>query len=141
MTRSIARDIRIDASPEVVYEVVSTPEHLRGWWPDDADLTAVPGAAGTITFGTDKVEALTVVDADPPRKFSFRWSYGVGNVPATGNSVLATFELIPDGDGTLLRFSETGFDEIPTGDELFESHTTGWNHFLPRLAPYAEKVA
>jgi uncharacterized protein YndB with AHSA1/START domain len=35
---SIEREIHVDASPGVVYEVVSRPEHLRGWWPDDADL-------------------------------------------------------------------------------------------------------
>lgn len=48
---SIEREIHIDATPEVVYEVVTAPEHLRQWWPDDADLEPVPGATGTITFG------------------------------------------------------------------------------------------
>jgi uncharacterized protein YndB with AHSA1/START domain len=141
MSRSIARELKIDASPEVVYEVISTPEHLREWWPDEAELDAVPGGTGAVHFGPDNVEPLTVVEADPPRKFSFRWSYGVGNVPTTTNSVLATFELVPDGDGTLLRFSETGFDETASPEELFSSHSTGWDYFLPRLAPYAQKVA
>jgi uncharacterized protein YndB with AHSA1/START domain len=49
---SIEREIHLDASPGVVYEVVSRPEHLRRWWPDDADLEeAVPGAEGEIVFG------------------------------------------------------------------------------------------
>ena len=39
---SIEREIHIDATPEVVYEVISTPEHLREWWPDEAELE--PGA-------------------------------------------------------------------------------------------------
>jgi uncharacterized protein YndB with AHSA1/START domain len=28
---SIERELRIDATPEVVYEVISSPEHLREW--------------------------------------------------------------------------------------------------------------
>ena len=37
---TIEREIHIEASPEVVYQVVSTPEHLREWWPEDAELDA-----------------------------------------------------------------------------------------------------
>ena len=43
---SIEREIRIDASPEVVFEVVSSPEHLKEWWPDEATLDPVPGGTG-----------------------------------------------------------------------------------------------
>ncbi|HET9422181.1 MAG TPA: SRPBCC family protein, partial [Nocardioides sp.] len=35
---SIEREISIDATPEVVYEVISAPEHMREWWPDEAEL-------------------------------------------------------------------------------------------------------
>ncbi|GAB3924733.1 SRPBCC domain-containing protein [Kribbella albertanoniae] len=141
MTRSITRELRIDASPEVVYEVISTPEHLREWWPDEADVKASPGAVGTISFGAENVVPLTVVEADPPRRFSFRWAHPVDEAASTANSLLATFDLIPDGDGTLLRFAETGFDEAGRSDDEFKEHTTGWDYFLPRLTPYAARVA
>ena len=48
---SIEREIQIEAAPEVVYEVISTPEHLREWWPDEAELEPVPGATGVVSFG------------------------------------------------------------------------------------------
>jgi uncharacterized protein YndB with AHSA1/START domain len=35
---SIEREIHVDASPEVVFEVVSRPEHISQWWADDADI-------------------------------------------------------------------------------------------------------
>ena len=145
MSRSIEREIRVEASPEVVYEVVSSPEHLREWWPDDADLEAMPGAVGSVSFGDRstpdvKVVALTVVEADPPRRFAFRWDYD-GEVATAANSLLVTFDLIPSDGGTLLRFAETGYDEATKPDEVYHDHVSGWDYFLPRLAPYVDRLA
>jgi hypothetical protein len=51
-----------------------------------------------------------------------------------------TFELTPSGAGTLLRMTETGFRErgweVAVLEEQYQQHATGWDHFLPRLAPY-----
>ncbi|MCW2875971.1 MAG: activator of Hsp90 ATPase 1 family protein [Sphaerisporangium sp.] len=145
---SIERELRIDATPEVVYEVISSPEHLREWWPDDAELDPVPGGTGAITFGDPAspdatIVPLTVVEADPPRRFAFRWAYDEG--PATGtNSCLVTFDLVPSGDGTLLRFKETGFRErgweAAVLEEAYLDHVRGWDHFLPRLVTYADQL-
>ncbi|WP_433825503.1 SRPBCC domain-containing protein [Actinoplanes sp. CA-015351] len=136
----IEREIYVEATPEVVFEVVSSPEHLKGWWPDEASYEVVPGSAGQISFG-DKVERFTVVDAKPPALFQFRWTHGPGEVAAAGNSLLVTFELAAKGDGTLLRMTETGFRErgweAAVLEQCFNDHVTGWEHFLPRLAPYA----
>ncbi len=147
---SIERELRIDATPEVVYEVISSPEHLREWWPDNADLEPVPGATGVITFGDPasaeaQVVALTVVEADPPRRFVFRWVYDEGESAAPDNSLLVTFDLVPSGDGTLLRFKETGFRErgweAAVLEEAYLDHARGWDHFLPRLVTYATRLA
>jgi uncharacterized protein YndB with AHSA1/START domain len=146
---SIERELRIGAAPEVVYEVISSPEHVREWWPDDAELDPVPGAVGAITFGDSaspdaKVEQLTVVEADPPRRFAFRWLYDEGESAAPGNSLLVTFDLVPSGDGTLLRFAEAGFRErgweAAVLEEAYLDHARGWDLFLPRLVTYAEKL-
>ncbi len=146
---SIEREIQIEATPEVVYEVISSPEHLRQWWPDEAELEPVPGGTGVITFGDRStpeasVEPLTVVEADPPRRFSFRWVYDEGEGPTSGNSLLVTFELVPAGAGTLLRFSETGFRErgweAAVLEERFLDHVHGWDYFLPRLVTYVARL-
>jgi uncharacterized protein YndB with AHSA1/START domain len=146
---SIEREIHVDATPEVVYAVISEPEHLREWWPDDAELEPVPGATGVIWFGDRtsadaKVVPLTVVDADPPRRFSFRWVHDEGDVATSANSLLVTFELVPSGDGTLLRFTETGFREkgweAAVLEQAYNEHTAGWDHFLPRLVTYLARL-
>jgi uncharacterized protein YndB with AHSA1/START domain len=142
---SIEREIHVDATPEVVYEVISTPEHLRGWWPDEAELEPVPGATGVISFGDRsapgaKVVPLTVMEADPPRRFSFRWVYDDGVAATSANSLLVTFDLVPSGAGTLVRFTETGFRERGWEAAVLEAHyrdhSSGWDHFLPRLVTY-----
>jgi uncharacterized protein YndB with AHSA1/START domain len=136
---SIEREIHVEATPEVVYEVISTPEHLREWWPDEAELEPVPGAAGVVSFG-DHVLPLTVVEADPPRRFSFRWVHDDDRAA----SLLVTFDLIPSGTGTLLRFSETGFREkgweAAVLEEAYRDHARGWDLFLPRLVTYVARL-
>ncbi len=146
---SIEREIHIEATPEVVYEVVSSPEHLREWWPDDAELEPVAGGTGVISFGDRStpdatVETLTVMEADPPRRFSFRWIYDEGESAASTKSLLVTFDLVPSGAGTLLRFTETGFREkgweAAVLEEQYRDHATGWDHFLPRLVAYVDRL-
>jgi uncharacterized protein YndB with AHSA1/START domain len=142
---TIEREIHIEATPEVVYQVVSSPEHIREWWPDEAELDAVPGGTGRVTFvrpeGTH-TQALTVVEADPPRRFSFRWVYDEGET--TGSALLVTFDLVPSGSGTLLRFSEEGFREkgweAAVLEEQYRDHVAGWDYFLPRLVAYADRL-
>ncbi len=143
---SLERELVIDATPDVVYEVITSPEHLKEWWPDDADLDPVPGASGTITFGAapDAVTVpLTVVEADPPRRFVFRWAQDEGTATAA-NSFLVTFELEPSGSSTRLRLTETGFRErgweAAVLEETYLDHVRGWDLFLPRLVAYAERL-
>lgn len=146
---TIEREVYVEASPEVVFEVVSSPDHLKQWWPDDARYSPTPGESGEIVFGDcdagGTVVAFTVVDARPPRSFSFRWTHPAEQVAAEGNSLLVTFDLMPKGGGTLLRMTETGFREMGWEaallEQQFRDHVSGWDFYLPRLAPYAEKIA
>ena len=144
---SIEREIRIEAPPEVVYQVVSTPEHLREWWPDEAEAGA--GSQVHITFGDPaspdaSSETLTVVEEDPPRRFSFRWIFDEGQSEAAAQSLLVTFDLVPSGGGTVLRFSETGFREkgweAAVLEQQYAEHAKGWDHFIPRLGAYVDRL-
>ncbi|GEK21820.1 SRPBCC domain-containing protein [Cellulomonas xylanilytica] len=135
---SIEREIHVDASPEVVFEVISSPEHIREWWNGaETDLSPTPGASAQVGWG-DHVEPLTVIDADPPRLFSFRWIFDEGT---EGPSLLVTFELVPSGAGTLLRMTETGYREkgweVATLEAAYAEHVEGWDRFVPAIAQYA----
>jgi uncharacterized protein YndB with AHSA1/START domain len=145
---SFERELHIEASPEVVFDVVSSPEHLREWWPDEAEYPAVPGGEGRIGFGEPEGRTwarFQVVDAVPYRLFSFRWTHEEGETAAPGNSFLVVFELEPAGAGTRLRMTETGFRERGWDEATVAAHhadhARGWDFYLPRLPAYAAKVA
>ena len=144
---TIEREIYVEAAPEVVFEVVSSPDHLKQWWPDDARYEPTPGSSGQIRFGdtdADGVVGFTVVDTRPPRTFAFRWTHPVGETATAGNSLLVTFDLAPSGAGTLLKMTETGFREmgweIAVLEQQYAEHLTGWDFYLPRLAPYVASL-
>lgn len=143
----IEREIHIGAPPEVVFEVISRPEHVREWWDAESDVGPTPGATGELVWADGHsprahVVPMTVVVAEPPRLFAFRWTHPAGGTAVDGNSLLVTFELVPSGSGTLLRLTETGFRErgweIAVLEQQYDEHVVGWESFLPRIAAYAE---
>jgi uncharacterized protein YndB with AHSA1/START domain len=142
---SIERESHVDASPEVVFEVVSRPEHISEWWSDDAHVEPTAGAAGELVWGDRaQVVPITVVKAEPPRLFAFRWSYPEGQVDDSANSLLVTFELTPSGSGTRIRLIETGFREMGWETaklaEQYREHSAAWDFYVPRLGKYLVRL-
>ena len=134
-TYTIERDIEIEAPVEVVWRTITEPELIRTWFSDLVELEARPGTVGTLTFRADSddphVVDITVVVAERPHRFSFRWCYPPGDQATAGNSTLVTFTLTADGEArTRLRVVETGLDQLdwPDGDKrkFVDEHTHGW---------------
>ena len=146
---SIERELHIEAAPDVVFDVISSPGHIREWWGGvETDLEPTVGASGELVWrdessGREDVVQITVVEADPPRRFSFRWIHPSGAEAIPGNSLLVTFELVPSGDGTVLRLTETGFREmgweVAALEEAYRDHSNGWDTFVPRIGEVAER--
>ena len=108
-----------------------------------------PGFEGELVFGdreagTAQIPRITVVEADAPRLFSFRWVYPEGESASASNSLLVTFELTPADGGTRVRMTETGFREkgweVAVLEEAYRDHESGWDHFVPRLAAYVQRL-
>lgn len=148
---TLERQIHVAAPPAVVYEVVSRPEHIAQWWgTDETQMPAAPGAEGVLVWAdkesTRRNEVrLTVVEAVPGERFCFRWNYSEGESPSRQNSMLVTFQLSPDGGGTLLRVTEEGMREqgweAAKLEEYYTSHEDGWNTCLANLAAYVDTFA
>jgi uncharacterized protein YndB with AHSA1/START domain len=152
---SIERSIYIEASPEVVYEVVSSPEHITGWYVDEAEYETAPGSSGRFAFGAPdrRLEVpITVVEAVPGVRFSFRWmAPPAPELPSVGanltpeNSLLVTFNLKPQGDGTLVTVTEVGMRELgweaAVLEQYYNDHAEGWMQILGKLDTYVAKLA
>jgi uncharacterized protein YndB with AHSA1/START domain len=132
---TIERDIEIEAPVEVVWRTITEPELIRTWFSDVADVDARPGAIGSLTFQADSdapnVVGITVVAAERPHRFSYRWVYPSAERATETNSTLVTFTLVADGDErTRLRVVETGLDRMDIDDDekqtFLEQHRHGW---------------
>jgi uncharacterized protein YndB with AHSA1/START domain len=143
----IEREIDIDAPIDVVWTVITEPEHINSWFTDAVELDLRPGGAGR--FGWDvkgasrKSVNLRVERLEPPTFFSFRWDFPDGDAPTETNAPLVEFSLEAQGDSTRLRLVESGLETIARSDEeketYFTDHTSGWTHFAERLREYAPK--
>jgi uncharacterized protein YndB with AHSA1/START domain len=146
---TITRDIAINASPEIVYDVVSRPEHIAEWFSDEADLEPVAGARGVLiwrdkqTKQTTTVE-VTVVIADRPHLFAFSWVSPERQraTPTATDGVLVEFRITAEADGTRLVVSESGLDAVNWDDTAkaayANGHATGWEYFLSQIRRYGE---
>ena len=132
---TIERDIEIEAPVDVVWRTVTEPEQIGKWLSDAVELEPRPGAVGTLTFRADTdaphVVDITVVAAERPHRFSFRWCYPPGERATADNSTLVTFTLTADGDArTRLRVVESGLDQLDWTDadkqKFADEHRHGW---------------
>lgn len=119
---------RIGHPVDRVWDALTDPARLAGWWGRvDADLR--PGGRFHMAWlNTDEdgnafeMEA-TVSEIDPPRVLE------VASDPATEHGILR-FELEPDGNATILRFSST----LDLADEFRSRTLAGWHTHLDALA-------
>src|SRR5919199_2049266 len=108
----IERTISIDAPVDVVWAVVTEPEHIRGWFSDAVELELRPGGALVLRWDGSAPVRGRVERVEPPRRFSFRWVAGEGDELTGDNATLVEFTLHPEGGGTRLTVVESGFRDL-----------------------------
>jgi uncharacterized protein YndB with AHSA1/START domain len=151
---SVEREILIEATPEVVWGVITEPEQITRWFSDEAEVEGRAGADGTLRWkpggrGTDKqfdlIVPIRVVAAEPFRRFSFRWNHPQGAGADESNSALVEFTLTEEHEGTRLRVRESGIDAV-THEEAartryLEDHEHGWDRHLGELLDYVASTS
>jgi uncharacterized protein YndB with AHSA1/START domain len=73
-----------------------------------------------------------VVEVVANERVVFTWGWEQGPPVAPGSTSVA-IDLVPDGDGTLIRLTHTG---LPP--DLIEIHRSGWERYVSRLAAVGE---
>ncbi len=143
----IEREILIEAPVDIVWAVVTEPEHISGWFSDSVELDLRPGGPAELTWdGYGGVQA-RVERVEPPHVFAFRWVVGgPGEALAEENSTLVEFRLRAEGDATTrLTVVESGFDDLAGSEDTnlreFEGHQRGWVKELGELVEYVTERA
>jgi uncharacterized protein YndB with AHSA1/START domain len=98
---------RLKHPVEKVWKAITDPDELAHWFPQRVEGEFVTGGKLRFPFGEEVVldgEVVPdfdgeVLEVDPPRVLAYTW----------GEDVLR-FELIPEGDGCLLVFTDTVAD-------------------------------
>lgn len=109
----VSRQVRIEATPAVVWDALTDPQELASWFGADADIDLRLGGAVRFRWpdGTDRRGL--VIELDPPRRLTFRWrelrTSGAGLSAAEARVVTFTLETETSGrrDGTRVTVTES----------------------------------
>jgi uncharacterized protein YndB with AHSA1/START domain len=143
-TDRIEHEVVIDAPLEIVWEILTEPEHVKNWFSHEAEIDLQPGGKMMLTWREHGVAHAYVEIVERPNLFAYRWALPAGEEPRDGNSTLVEFTLAEEGDSTRLRVVETGFQTLERTEEEKAKHAEGnqqgWREELGELRDYAAKV-
>jgi uncharacterized protein YndB with AHSA1/START domain len=127
----MTKEIHIKAAPATVLAFLTDADKLVRWMGHEATIDARPGGQIEINYnGFDIMRGEYIEIA--PNRVVMSWGWEDNPLLGPGKSTV-TFELNPDGIGTLLRLIHTG---LPV--EMQPSFSEGWDQFTGRLAAVAE---
>jgi uncharacterized protein YndB with AHSA1/START domain len=142
----LEREILIEAPVEVVWSVVTEPEHISGWFGDTAEIELRPGGALRLGW-SDQGHTVqgTIETVEPPHFLAYTWrNANPGNELPAGESTLVEFRLSAEGDSTRLKVVESGFPRLSlapdASQDLADGHRRGWVQELDELREYAEAL-
>ncbi len=96
--RMIKMERIVDAPPERVYRMWSDPESVRQWLAYSVEGSLLPGVRSVLVFPRLRVE-IDVLEADPDRRFQFRWTHPG---PGAGTTEV-TVDIRPTGWGSTVQ--------------------------------------
>jgi uncharacterized protein YndB with AHSA1/START domain len=118
---------RIEAPPSAVFRYLTESALWARWQGRTVDLEPRAGGRFVVTMAEDQVVEGTFVEVEPDARVVVTWGWRQHPRMPPGTTRVE-FELIPDGQGTILRLTHSGLpaEDIPI-------HREGWAVFLPRL--------
>lgn len=129
---AIEQEIRIAARPDTVFEFFVDPDKMIQWKGREAELDPRPGGVYRVDMNDTAVVRGEYVELDPPHRVVFTWGWEGSSNPVPPGSSRVEVDLIPDGDGTIVRLRHL---DLPEEERAI--HGQGWETYLARLAKVA----
>jgi uncharacterized protein YndB with AHSA1/START domain len=124
----------LKASPEAVFEALTTMSGLAGWWTHQVSGSGVQGGELTFRFEEHGVQKVMRVD-EAVAPSTVRWTVlSCTHTEWVGTAIM--FHVSPgEGGGSRLHFRHLGL--TPELD-CFEACSPAWTHFMGSLVDYVE---
>jgi uncharacterized protein YndB with AHSA1/START domain len=124
---------RVSVPPERVFAYFTDADRWTRWQGTDAELQLRPGGVWRVNVTGDGYASGLVVEVVANERIVFTWGWEGDDRPLTPGSTTVAIDLVPDGDGTIIRLTHSG---LPP-DEM-EIHRVGWENYATRLAAVSE---
>lgn len=132
---------QLDAPVDKIWNALTAKDELKKWYLELADFRAEVGFRFQFSGGASPekqyIHHCEIKEVVPGKKLVYSWRFE----GYTGDS-LVTFELVAQGEKTLLKFSHTGIDTFAANNPDFatKNFAEGWNHIiLTSLPNYVER--
>jgi uncharacterized protein YndB with AHSA1/START domain len=130
---AVEREIRIDATPDTVFDFLVDADKVPIWMGRRAELDPRAGGVCRFEINDQATASGEFVEVDRPNRvvFTFGWERGAYEPPPGTSTVEIT--LTADGDGTIVRLVHSDLPEPAR-----EPHAHGWEQYLNRLSAAAQ---
>ena len=128
----ILHEVTIAALPDTVYKAITEQEGLTSWWAAQAVVQSKVGSVAEFSFlGGRFVVKMEITKLEPGRTVYWTVKDGVPDWLDTR----VTYDLIPVGSGTKVRF---GHRDFASAEGSLASASYNWAWFLTSLKDYIE---
>ena len=129
---TIERQLVIPVARQRVWDAITSPEQIAGWFSDSITMELEPGAPIVFQWNGYGERRGRVEAVEPPNRFAYRWiptdeadhSIPFDEVPST----LVEYTLEETPDGTRVTVTESGFSGLPdhVREQMVKGNTEGW---------------
>jgi uncharacterized protein YndB with AHSA1/START domain len=126
----IRHNVAIKATPEKIYEAITTQEGLANWWAKQTTAKPEVGFVNVFTFGKFRNE-MKVTELVPSQKAAWECISSIDEWVGTK----IVFDLEEKDGKTVLRFAQEGWRAVT---DTFAGCNYDWALFMKSLKSYCE---
>jgi uncharacterized protein YndB with AHSA1/START domain len=122
-------EVRIDASPETVFDFFTDPDKMVQWMGRSHELDPRPGGVFRCDINGRDIASGSYVEVDAPRRVVFTWGWESEESQTKPGSSTVEVTLEPVEEQTRVRLVHR---DLPS-EESRARHRHGWEHYVERL--------